>query len=83
MKKTKKEKHDIGSFYQHRLLVQYIQTLRSQSVHILRGDQLRKSARMEFEQSRFESDPETVARMLLTARQCLLEVQHQVGMLIQ
>lgn len=45
---------------------------------IRRGEAIRASARMEFEASRTEHDPEIIARMLITARQCVLDMRHKV-----
>lgn len=33
---------------------------------------------MEFEVARTEHDPEIIARMLITARQCVLDMRHKV-----
>ncbi|GJD12755.1 hypothetical protein Gasu2_68270 [Galdieria sulphuraria] len=41
------------------------------------GQLLKESARKEFEQARFESDPEIVARMLLTGRHSLMIIQEK------
>ncbi|GJQ11237.1 hypothetical protein GpartN1_g3028.t1 [Galdieria partita] len=41
------------------------------------GQILKDSARKEFEQARFEKDPETVARMLLTGRHSLEIIQEK------
>lgn len=39
------------------------------------GQVLKESARKELEQARFEKDPETIARLLLTGRQSLMIIQ--------
>lgn len=39
------------------------------------SDVLRKNTRKEFEQSRYESDPETIAKLLVMGRDCLNEVR--------
>jgi len=41
------------------------------------GDVLLKSARDEFEQARFERDPEIVARLLVVGRDSLMQVQEK------
>ena len=38
---------------------------------------LRRNARKEFEQGRYETDPIVVARMLVVGRDCLMELQHR------
>ncbi|KAL6066888.1 Complex 1 protein (Lyr family) protein [Balamuthia mandrillaris] len=40
---------------------------------------LRRSARQEFEAGRSETDPELVAKMLITGRDCLMQVQEKVA----
>jgi len=45
---------------------------------MVRGPQLRQSARQEFEAGRVEYDPENIAKMLLAGRDCLMRVQEMV-----
>lgn len=42
-----------------------------------RGAAIRASARMEFEAARTEYDPEIIARMLITGRQCVIDMRHK------
>ncbi|KAK4524436.1 hypothetical protein GAYE_SCF03G2337 [Galdieria yellowstonensis] len=41
------------------------------------GQVLKESARKEFEQARWEKDPETIARMLLNGRHSLMIIQEK------
>lgn len=43
-----------------------------------RSDVLRTSARKEFEGAREERDPETVARMIITGRDCVMQIHDMV-----
>jgi len=43
------------------------------------GQVLKESARKEFEQARWEKDPETIARMLLNGRHSLMIIQEKVS----
>ena len=43
-----------------------------------RGNVLQKSARQEFEQARYETDPMVVARLLLVGRDCLNQANEKV-----
>ncbi len=45
-----------------------------------RSDVLRTSARKEFEAAREERDPETVARMIITGRDCVMQIHDMVSL---
>lgn len=45
----------------------------------LMSDVLRTSARKEFEAAREERDPETVARMIITGRDCVMQIHDMVA----
>jgi len=48
-----------------------------------RGEVVRESARNDFKQHKYVSDPEQVARLLVHGNDMLMEIQHQVcGMII-
>lgn len=40
---------------------------------------LRENARKEFEEARFENDPETINRLLVTGRDCVQQIKNKVG----
>jgi len=42
------------------------------------GKEIRKSIRMEFEAARYEYDPEIIARLLVTGRQCVMDVIYKI-----
>jgi hypothetical protein len=44
----------------------------------IRSDLVKESARKEFELNRFVSDPETVARLLVVARDAIFQVKQKV-----
>jgi len=48
-----------------------------------RGDVLRASARKEFEAARGERDPEVIARLIITGRDCVMQIQEKVRTPIQ
>jgi len=45
---------------------------------LFRGREIRKSIRNEFEVAKYESDPEIVARLLVTGRQCVMNVNYKI-----
>jgi len=40
---------------------------------------LLQSARKEYDEARYEMDPETIARLLIVGRDCVMQVQEQIA----
>jgi hypothetical protein len=54
-------------------------TLFTKMSNSYRSDVIKESARKEFEQSKYEQDPEIIARLLVTGRDCLNQVTEKVN----
>lgn len=51
---------------------------RNEQGHLM-GDVLRASARKEFEAARGERDAEVIARLIITGRDCVMQIQEKVA----